>query len=66
MKKTDCDQCKHGSRHNALDSEGRAILKSWAGSEVSTVLNSERYWTYFVCAKNTFSITLPCGKFVKR
>ena len=66
MSKTDCDACRHGSRHNALDGESRAILKTWAGSEVSTVENRERYWTYFTCAKNTFSITDACGKFLKR
>lgn len=55
--KSDCDNCKHGSRHPALDSAGIPVPKDWVASK--------EFWTYFVCAKNTFSITSPCSKFVK-
>lgn len=67
MKKNSCDDCKHGSRHLALDSDDKPIPKDWSvfiGSipEVDAV----KFWTYFVCSKNTFSITDNCSKFQKR
>lgn len=57
MKKTDCEVCKHGSRHPALDANGVPVPRDWVSSKES--------WTYFVCAKNTFSITDNCNKFQK-
>lgn len=66
--KSNCDSCKHGSRHLALDQEQNPIPKDWSefAGPVPVDVDSTKFWTYFVCAKNTFSITDVCGKFNKR
>lgn len=66
MKKTDCDACKHGSRHLALTTDGQPIPRDWSKFSGSMPkVDSTKFWTYFVCAKNTFSITDNCNKFQK-
>lgn len=66
MKKTDCEVCKHGSRHLALNSDGFPIRKDWSDYKgPMPEVDQVKFWTYFVCAKNTFSITDNCNKFQK-
>jgi hypothetical protein len=66
MKKTDCEVCKHGSRHLALNTNGQPIPKDWSEfTGPMPEVDSTKFWTYFVCAKNTFSITDNCNKFQK-
>lgn len=61
---SDCDNCKHGSRHYALDTDGNPIPKDWSNfTKVPMELDQNNFWTYFVCAKNTFSITDKCQKY---
>lgn len=67
MKKTECEVCKHGKRHYCLDEAGDLIPKDWStwNGIIPNGVDSTNYWTYFVCAKNTFSITDNCNKFQK-
>ena len=68
VKKTNCEVCKHGSRYLALNNDGMPIPKDWSEfiGSIPTEVDATKFWTYFVCAKNTFSITDNCNKFQKR
>lgn len=65
--KSDCELCKHGSRHLALNVDGNPIPKDWSAytGSMPVDVDNQKFWTYFVCAKNTFSITSICSKFIK-
>lgn len=65
MKKTDCDTCKHGNRYYAQNKDGQLIKKDWTihTGETPKEMYKDQFWTYFVCNKNTFSITSPCPKY---
>lgn len=67
MKKTDCDMCKFGSRHYALDSDNKQIPKDWSEykNDAPKEVDAVNYWTYFTCSKKVFSITDNCNKFQK-
>lgn len=68
MAKTDCNDCKHGSRHYALDALGNPIPKDWSEykDNAPEMIDQVNFWTYLVCAKNTFSITSACNKFARK
>lgn len=62
---TDCEVCRHGSRHNCPNVNGNPIPKDWGpwNESMGKKVDSKKFWTYFVCKKNTFSISSPCNKF---